>query len=58
MVNPHSSEDVSEGIGIALAMPKAERIRRWKNLMKSVQKDDVIKWRKNFIEALSGAAHT
>jgi trehalose 6-phosphate synthase len=58
MVNPHSSEDVSEGIGIALAMPKAERIRRWKNLMKSVREDDVVKWRRDFIEALSGAAHT
>jgi len=53
LVNPHSSEEVSEAISKALRMPKAERIRRWKALHKSVKQEDVIKWREDFLNALS-----
>ena len=38
LVNPHSSEEVSEAIAVAIAMPLDERIRRWKALFESVRR--------------------
>lgn len=52
LVNPHSAEEISDAIRRALQMPKEERIRRWTALMKGVQHEDVIWWRKRFTEAL------
>src|SRR3546814_10221480 len=34
-------------------MPLAERKARWRKLMDSVEREDVIWWRKRFVEALS-----
>ena len=53
-VNPHSSDEVSEAIRTALAMPKEERIRRWKGMIETVENDDVQKWREDFVRALGG----
>ena len=36
----------------ALDMPKEERIRRWRALNESVRGEDVLAWRKAFVEAL------
>ncbi len=33
IINPFSREETSEALGQALAMPKAERVARWKRLM-------------------------
>jgi trehalose 6-phosphate synthase len=52
IINPFSREDVSEAIRKGLAMPKAERIARWRDLMEGVCKDDVVRWRDRFVEAL------
>ena len=35
-------------------MPLEERKRRWRAMMDVVEKDDVLWWRKNFVEALQG----
>ncbi len=52
MVNPHSPDDLSHHIAIALAMPKQQRIRRWESLIKTVRDDNVVKWREDFVGAL------
>jgi len=52
LVNPYSKEDISDAIRRAIAMPKEERIRRWRAMHDSVAKEDVVWWRRNFVEAL------
>ncbi|HWU14834.1 MAG TPA: alpha,alpha-trehalose-phosphate synthase (UDP-forming) [Caulobacter sp.] len=54
IVNPFSREEISEALGQALAMPKAERIARWRRLMDGVSRDDVSAWRDRFVAALAG----
>ncbi len=54
IVNPFSREDVADAIRRALAMPREERVQRWKRLIEGVRRDDVIAWRENFVEALAG----
>ena len=52
LVNPHNSEAVSEAIGTAVAMPQAERIKRWEAMYESVKRDSVVKWREDFVNEL------
>ena len=56
LVNPHSVEHVSETIKRALEMPLAERRQRHEKLLASVQNEDVVHWREQFIAALFGEA--
>ena len=52
LINPHSAEEMSDAIRQALAMPTAERIRRWRSLIAGVLAEDVMWWRKRFTDAL------
>ena len=52
LINPHSAEEMSDAIRQALAMPRAERIRRWRTLMEGVLAEDVMWWRKRFTDTL------
>ena len=54
IVNPFSREDMSEALALALAMPRAERLRRWERLMAGVRRDDVAAWRDAYVQALQG----
>ena len=54
LINPYSKDEVSDAIRAALAMPKAERIRRWEAMIESVRKADVLAWRHDFVAALAG----
>jgi len=54
LVNPYSAEEMSDAIVTALAMPKDERIRRWRALMDGVEKHDVLWWRRCFTHSLMG----
>jgi trehalose 6-phosphate synthase len=54
IINPFSREETSEALGQALAMPKAERVARWKRLMDGVTRDDVSAWRDRFVADLGG----
>jgi trehalose 6-phosphate synthase len=54
LVNPYSAEEMSDAIVQALAMPKEERIRRWRTLMDGVEKHDVLWWRRCFTHSLMG----
>ena len=56
LVNPHSAEEISDAIGRALAMPLAERRRRWERLMADVGTHDVMWWLKQFTSALIEAS--
>ncbi|HEX9932947.1 MAG TPA: alpha,alpha-trehalose-phosphate synthase (UDP-forming) [Allosphingosinicella sp.] len=53
LVNPYSKEEISDAIHRALEMPKEERIRRWRSMYESVSKEDVVAWRRGFVDALS-----
>ena len=52
LVNPYSKDEVSDAIREALDMPKGERVRRWEALVDNVRRDDVLAWRRAFVEAL------
>ena len=55
MVNPYSPDEISDAIFTALAMPKEERIRRWRGMIESVRGEDVVAWRHAFVSALENA---
>lgn len=52
IVNPFSREDVAEAIRLGLAMPKAERLSRWRELMDGVQAHGVSQWCDDFLGEL------
>lgn len=52
LINPYSKDEISDAIARALAMPKDERIRRWRAMMDKVEQEDVVWWRKSFVQAL------
>jgi trehalose 6-phosphate synthase len=53
LVNPNSPEEVADALKRAIAMERPERIRRWRALNASVQREDVTAWRDAFVAALS-----
>jgi trehalose 6-phosphate synthase len=55
LVNPNSPEDIADALKRALAMDKAERIRRWSALFETVEREDVTAWRDAFVGALADA---
>ncbi|THD77389.1 MAG: trehalose-6-phosphate synthase [Phenylobacterium sp.] len=55
LVNPNSPDDIADALSRALAMDKAERIRRWSALHENVLAEDVTAWRDAFVAALKGA---
>ena len=55
LVNPHSAEELSDAIVLALKMKRQERILRWRNMMESIRVNDVIWWRKTFTDELMAA---
>ena len=54
LVNPHSAEEISDAICMALKMPMDERRRRHQAMLKSVMEQDVLWWRRRFTDALLG----
>ncbi|MGA0606275.1 alpha,alpha-trehalose-phosphate synthase (UDP-forming) [Phenylobacterium sp. VNQ135] len=54
LVNPNSAEELADALKRALAMDKAERIRRWSALVETVQREDVTAWRDAYVQALAG----
>lgn len=52
LVNPYDIEGVADALAEALAMPLAERRNRWRRMMKTIRRDDINAWRKNFLDAL------
>ena len=56
IVNPYCREELADAIGAAIAMPRAERVRRWERLMDGVVRDDVNAWRESFVDRAAGDA--
>jgi trehalose 6-phosphate synthase len=54
LINPNSAEEVADALRRALAMDKAERVRRWSSLFETVKREDVTAWRDAFVQALAG----
>lgn len=52
LVNPYSKDEISDAIDTALNMPKEERVRRHRLLLANVRDEDVVWWRKAFVDAL------
>jgi len=52
LVNPADTEEVSDALRRALAMPLKERCERWNAMMAMLEKHDITTWRKNYLEAL------
>jgi trehalose 6-phosphate synthase len=55
LINPYSKEEISDAIHTAITMPREERIRRWRSMAESVEKEDVVAWRHAFVSALEKA---
>jgi trehalose 6-phosphate synthase len=55
LVNPHSKDEISDALATALAMPLDERKRRWSALIAGVRRDDVHKWRNDYLDALANS---
>lgn len=55
LVNPHSAEEMSDAIVLALRMQRQERVRRWRSMMEAIRAKDVIWWRKTFTDELMAA---
>ena len=54
LINPHSKDEISDALRLALTMPLDERKRRWQALIEGIRRDDVHHWREDFLEALAG----
>lgn len=52
LVNPYSAEELADALATALAMPLAERRRRWRALMDVIEGEDVTWWLRRFVSAL------
>ncbi|WP_226698956.1 alpha,alpha-trehalose-phosphate synthase (UDP-forming) [Qipengyuania gaetbuli] len=55
LVNPHSPDDLSHAIRIALDMPLGERRERYEKLIGTVRHDNVQSWTENFLRDLDAA---
>lgn len=56
LINPHDIEGLKETILQAMAMPGRDRARRMRALRKRVRDNDVTKWSKSFLDALTEAS--
>jgi trehalose 6-phosphate synthase len=52
LINPYSAEEISDAIMLALKMDLPERIRRWRSMMDSIERQDISWWRQTFTDAL------
>jgi trehalose 6-phosphate synthase len=53
IVNPYSTEDVADAIKAALAMPRDERLARWRPMMDNIERENVTWWMERFIARLA-----
>ncbi|MCF8709718.1 alpha,alpha-trehalose-phosphate synthase (UDP-forming) [Rhizorhapis sp. SPR117] len=53
LINPYSSEEVSEAILRALQMPLDERKSRWAAMIDNIGREDVAWWRERFVALLA-----
>ncbi|MBV8167656.1 MAG: alpha,alpha-trehalose-phosphate synthase (UDP-forming) [Alphaproteobacteria bacterium] len=56
IVNPYDVQGVADAIQRALKMDLAERERRWRAMMTTLEHDDLTAWRARFVDALAAIA--
>lgn len=56
IVNPYDVQGVADALQRALNMSLDERKSRWKTLIKSIRKDNVVSWRESFLDKLKSVA--
>jgi trehalose 6-phosphate synthase len=54
IVNPYDVEAVAEAMYRSLIMPLDERQDRWRRLDAQIRKNDIVSWRKGFVDDLRG----
>jgi len=54
VVNPHDVDEMAAALHAALAMPREQRIERWRRMMAVVQRNNVSVWRERFLRELEG----
>ena len=52
-VNPYDLDGVADAIAAGLAMPLAERRKRWRKMMDRITRYDIHAWRRDFLSALA-----
>ena len=57
LVNPYDVEATGDAIARALNMPLEERKERWKQLIGTVRKSDILDWSKQFLGRLEATRH-
>ncbi|ABM61896.1 alpha,alpha-trehalose-phosphate synthase (UDP-forming) [Halorhodospira halophila] len=55
LVNPYDVDQMVDAMHQALTMPLGERRERWQQMMDALRRQDVHRWRKDFIQALHDA---
>ena len=53
VVNPFGQDGVSDAIAMALDMPLEERRERYDSMMAAIERNDVKKWGRTFVQALT-----
>ncbi len=56
IVNPYDHQDMVDALQTALTMPLEERRERWSDLNRTVQEQNVLAWRDEFVSALRDVA--
>ncbi|WP_411833702.1 alpha,alpha-trehalose-phosphate synthase (UDP-forming) [Pseudoxanthomonas mexicana] len=52
LVNPYDLDGVADAIATAAAMPRAQRIERWRAMMDVLRENDINAWRRRYLDAL------
>jgi trehalose 6-phosphate synthase len=53
IINPFDTDDIAESFEQALTMPLAERRERWRAMFEHLKQNDVVAWRRAFLQALT-----
>jgi trehalose 6-phosphate synthase len=53
IINPFDTDDIAESFEQALTMPLAERRERWRAMFEHLMQNDVVAWRRSFLDALT-----
>ncbi|MCK5275175.1 MAG: trehalose-6-phosphate synthase, partial [Alphaproteobacteria bacterium] len=56
IVNPHDTGAVAQSLRDALEMPLAERKARWERMMRHLERHDIDRWRRSFVDHLATAS--
>ena len=58
IVNPYDRAEMADALQRALAMPLDQRRMRWRSMMDSLVRNDVVAWREGFVAALQSVPVT